>query len=313
MLARSARVGGGDIEIEEVRLSLGVRLEAVGGWFNRYVITEDFDRLARGCLSIFGVVVSGLAFYFSFEQEFDYAVKLVIWFVFWLSVFHAYYAFKRALTMRSARQIDYWYLGIAGIGVVFFAISYSEQRVDYLGQFERGRVETNAEDAASKVKYVVGQYLSIACDLADTQATTEEDCDRAQELFRASRKPLTTEALAGLRSDFSKVYEAEKKKKPEHEKQGDGYRRYQLSYAMERVQQATEYAIETIKRNESMPAWQPPPRRERDTFKVLLGLGQVVLWPFILALALALRITKVTIEVQRWAKDEVKATIPPAP
>jgi protein O-GlcNAc transferase len=35
----------------------------------------------------------------------------------------------------------------------------------------------------------------------------------------------------------------------------------------------------------------------------LFGIGQTVLWPFILSLALALRITKVTIEIEKWARD----------
>jgi hypothetical protein len=36
--------------------------------------------------------------------------------------------------------------------------------------------------------------------------------------------------------------------------------------------------------------------------EVLLGLGQTILWPLLLAFALALRITKVTVDVFEWAK-----------
>jgi hypothetical protein len=39
-----------------------------------------------------------------------------------------------------------------------------------------------------------------------------------------------------------------------------------------------------------------------DEAEMLFGLGQWVLWPFLLAYALALRITKVTIDVFEWAK-----------
>jgi hypothetical protein len=36
--------------------------------------------------------------------------------------------------------------------------------------------------------------------------------------------------------------------------------------------------------------------------ELLFGFGQLVIWPFFLAYALALRITKVTVDVFEWAK-----------
>jgi len=39
-----------------------------------------------------------------------------------------------------------------------------------------------------------------------------------------------------------------------------------------------------------------------DKTEMLFGLGQFVVWPFFLAFALALRITKVTVDVFEWAK-----------
>ena len=38
-----------------------------------------------------------------------------------------------------------------------------------------------------------------------------------------------------------------------------------------------------------------------EGFRVLFNMGQMVLWPFVLAFALALRISKVTIDVFGWA------------
>jgi len=284
-------------------LSTILKLRTLKSWISRKVITDDFDRLFKACVYLFFCIGAGVVLYFCFREEADYAIKLSVWFVFWLSMFHCYYAVKQ-VTTREARKIDYWYLSIAAIGVLFFAIGYSDQRLDYLGQFERGMVESNADGAVSHVKYVAGEYLNIACNLSDSQATTEADCDRAQEMFRSSRKPLTASTMAQLGVDFSKVYEAEKEKGVVgYQKRVDGFSRDELLRTMGRVQSAIEDAVERMKRNDSMPAWQPPPKQGRDTYKVLLGLGQVVLWPFILALALALRITKVTIEVERWAKD----------
>ena len=39
-----------------------------------------------------------------------------------------------------------------------------------------------------------------------------------------------------------------------------------------------------------------------DETKIMLDLGQLIIWPFLFAFALALRITKVTIDVFEWAK-----------
>jgi hypothetical protein len=36
--------------------------------------------------------------------------------------------------------------------------------------------------------------------------------------------------------------------------------------------------------------------------EILFGLGQLVIWPLFLAFALALRITKITVDVFEWAK-----------
>src|SRR5205809_8079742 len=51
---------------------------------------------------------------------------------------------------------------------------------------------------------------------------------------------------------------------------------------------------------EEAPKFQPTARDE-DT-ELLFGLGQWFVWPFLFAYALALRITKVTIDVFEWAK-----------
>jgi hypothetical protein len=51
---------------------------------------------------------------------------------------------------------------------------------------------------------------------------------------------------------------------------------------------------------EIAPKFQPTARDE-DT-ELLFGLGQWFVWPFLFAYALALRITKVTIDVFEWAK-----------
>ncbi|WP_456671119.1 hypothetical protein [Bradyrhizobium sp. USDA 3240] len=47
-----------------------------------------------------------------------------------------------------------------------------------------------------------------------------------------------------------------------------------------------------------------PPIKEPDANEkkeLLFGVGQMLIWPFLLAAALALRLTKVTIDVYGWA------------
>lgn len=42
-------------------------------------------------------------------------------------------------------------------------------------------------------------------------------------------------------------------------------------------------------------------QREMSFRNIVVGVWRMVLWPFVLALAFALRITKVTIEVYEWS------------
>jgi len=261
----------------------------------------SFISMVAGFFGLFMAVISGGSFYLSFEEELDYAIKLVLWFVFCLAVFHCYYAFKRALTMRNARKIDYWYLSIAAVGVLFFSISYSDQRVDYLGQFEKRKVESSAETGVVNLRRVVAQYLNIACNLSSP--TSEAECDSAQDVFKSSRRPFTTELMEKFRLDFSKFYETERERGAGIQKRVNEFSRRALLDVMGRVQFSIDDAGERMRLNDATPVWQMPAKQGPDRYKILMGLGQVVLWPSILALALALRITKVTIEVKRWAQD----------
>jgi hypothetical protein len=54
---------------------------------------------------------------------------------------------------------------------------------------------------------------------------------------------------------------------------------------------------------ENMKAADDKSQRQKEFRDIVYGVGQVVVWPFVLAIGLALRITKVTIEVRKWAVD----------
>jgi hypothetical protein len=61
-------------------------------------------------------------------------------------------------------------------------------------------------------------------------------------------------------------------------------------------------AAKAIAENDAIPLWLPPPKQSMTVNQVLFGIGQTLLWPFALAIALALRITRVSVEVKNWAR-----------
>jgi hypothetical protein len=104
-------------------------------------IRRNSSRLRFGLFSAFLFAGFTALFYRSFYFGFEYTSQLVIWFFLWLSFFHAVFAFNFGLTATGIRKIDYWYLGVAAIGVLFFAISYADQRTEYLGQLGSARLK----------------------------------------------------------------------------------------------------------------------------------------------------------------------------
>jgi hypothetical protein len=83
--------------------------------------------------SIFGVL-SGIVCILAVERfargfrYMEYSTLLSLWFMACLAGFHARYAFYWRLTETRARLIDYGYLGVAALGVVFFAHAYGGER-----------------------------------------------------------------------------------------------------------------------------------------------------------------------------------------
>jgi CDP-diglyceride synthetase len=91
--------------------------------------------LCRFSRFLIALVSLGVAIFATYEfigavrsDEGEYAGRLIYWFVACLAWFHTKYAFDKKLTETRARLIDYGYLGVAAMGVIFFALAYSEQR-----------------------------------------------------------------------------------------------------------------------------------------------------------------------------------------
>jgi hypothetical protein len=65
-----------------------------------------------------GVFAFAGAITFTTYKETGYISYLASTFCWFLSLFHAGYAYAQNLTQRQVRKIDYWYLGAASLGAL---------------------------------------------------------------------------------------------------------------------------------------------------------------------------------------------------
>ncbi|MGY3698944.1 hypothetical protein ACVIGA_009086 [Bradyrhizobium sp. USDA 3240] len=102
----------------------------------RPTITQSFEFLNRqprqrrlvgkwsfGCFIISLAVLVAIYWF-----QLGYVPGLIVAFICFLSLMHFSYASNSKLNQRMARMIDYWYLGVAAIGLFVFVLAYSGQR-----------------------------------------------------------------------------------------------------------------------------------------------------------------------------------------
>jgi hypothetical protein len=245
----------------------------------------------------------GLAFVISlFVPEPIYALTLSFWFFMWLSAFHAIYS--RGVTTAGMRKIDYWYLSAGALGVLFFAIQYSDQRDDYLKLAFKRYVQERAWTARADVANDHSSYKFFACRVLEAEAYAEPHCKKAGELGDQIGDPYEAKhgAFESAFTDFEDFLSG---------REGLGDRenttdrdKEELSRLVALLRLRLASGLSIIREDERAPI--PPATRaprNLNLVEALLGVGQTLLWPFLIALALALRLTKVTIELKRWTQD----------
>lgn len=186
-------------------------------------------------------------------------------------------------------MIDYVYLGTATIGVFLLAMNYEEKRYEY--------VQLEAQDEGRKE--FKNSRLNLANGLLDLEGAAclpaaaqlmPRYCDRIKQLKLAFAAEDSSEA----NTDYSRAVKDYLLNIPPPNSLDEYgmqiYRKIELeNEKLRSLQLQCEIDILTIKINEPLP----PDDIRNSTYGLFT-------WPFILAFAFALRITKTTIEVLDW-------------
>jgi hypothetical protein len=246
-----------------------------------------------GYISTAGFFVFFIALFFAAYFKTGFITYLILAFLMFLSTTHSNYALAQNLTQRKVRRIDYWYVGAATFGLLLFAAGYSNQREVVVTRMFVLTHQAGEEPVREKVASSLTTLSKFLCNTEIVRASATP-CDGLKKFSEEIKPLLSADQIKGLSDKFKKevtlpygqIFSLEELKtipslfSP-------------LSIVQIRLDDWVEYM-------RSAPPQIVSPRDEEA--EILFGLGQLVIWPFVLAYALALRITKVTVDVFEWAK-----------
>ncbi|QQO30913.1 hypothetical protein JJC00_19775 [Bradyrhizobium diazoefficiens] len=245
-------------------------------------------------VSTLGFFVLPVALFFAYRAEVGFVTELALAFLWFLLASHAHYASEPNLSQRKVRRIDYWYLGAATIGLFLFAVGYTGQRDLTLSRMS---VKVHQEGEApfrSDVEKSAAYLSEFLC--GSIAKFSAQPCEGIKRIAAEIRPNLSAEQIDALEGRFRNevtlpyggLFTLEKlREKPSIFSS--------LSVFEIRLESWRDYM-------KGAPKFEATAKGLNEEAEIMLGLGQWVVWPFVLAYALALRITKVTIDVFEWAR-----------
>jgi hypothetical protein len=274
-----------------VSLSVPRAIEAIATNARRYVVI----------VCALGALLSLITLLVERAQHGDtYVERLIAWGAFWLFTFHAGFGLARSLNPRLVRAIDYVYLATAAFGVLVFALNYGEKRDEYLRNERQARHQIELTEARAETRKAIADLERVSCEQMIRQISPLY-CERAKTLAQT----LDVDASREKRQAAVLAYSDDVETPPKLDEPWavTAYRRLQdqvLEFRM--AEQGINIAELLYQFNEPLPRREPGEPGEDDKLNLLFS------WPFILAFAFALRITKTTIEVFDWTAP---APVPP--
>lgn len=264
------------------------------------IVWPTGGRRLVGIASSLGIFVSFGLLVLAAYHRIGFISYLVLEFLFFLCVFHAGYAYAQRLTQRQVRKIDYWYLAAAAIGMILFALNYTEQREAYLGKASVFAFRAREAKLVQETREKLDLYIEASCGEIVTQASKAQ-CGIAKGFTERFKAGMTTAELSDVERSFRqqliKTYSAiERQYKATYPNEPDPHRAYFMQAAR------FEVALEELRDAVAAAPNATKTKTIDEEAEVLLGLGQTIAWPFLLAFALALRISKVTVDVFGWAE-----------
>jgi hypothetical protein len=238
-------------------------------------------------------IACAVGLFLALVKSAGFMVLLVLAFFFLLCGDRYHYAFTKNLTQRRVRRMDYWYLGAVTIGLFLAALAYSGQRQVTISKFSK-KFYAIAEGAyisdLNESMAALSQFLCVETKNA------KEACAGLKKVVAEIQGGRTPAQIASIDDDFkNKVIVPSAHLFPS----GEISKNPELFKPIVSV----EIGFDNWK---SFAGEAPKPLDPRfqigEEMEIMFQVGQWVVWPFFLALALALRITKVTIDVFEWAK-----------
>ena len=294
-----------------------------------HVDLEKKRRLATivaGVLTILSLVLLGISI-FGWPLSYD----LALWFVSLLCFFHLIFFFRTSTTQRQVKLIDYPYLLIGAIAV-FIAFSESDKdRKRYLSTFD----EITAPSTTEGLQIFVRRALERFCINKDGYVP-QNFCQWNNQISQFLSSGFNHEELAQQISKKQKaiimssindqkdvlLYYFSSPKRffrlvmiPIHGRL-EFLNPFELVNRLNNepltIQTSTSLVYPLIIRSmqkiyekpvaqQAQSASLPEPFDIAALEQVGIGLGKTLVWPFVLAIALALRLTKVTADVLGWA------------
>jgi hypothetical protein len=224
-----------------------------------------------------------------FYLELGFTIDLLIWFFFFFCAFHSWAAGTNHLTQTAARKIDYWYLSAAAIAALAASATLPIQRSEY--ELRIPIPTLNEKEIAHHVQDLVHWVC-----FAGLKPEMAEKCGGAQTLDARLALPMTEKDYAIAADNFQKQMQEEY---TPQERDSDVERNFYQTelQVLDDLKFAASYFRRVREREKQLES-----KGRYPAFTEFWYLtGQTFLWPFAFAVALALRITKTTIEVFGWA------------
>lgn len=257
----------------------------------RHNATSPGRRLVGYC-GLFGCIVCFVGGVIAYQNGASFIVFLVLTFFLFLFGDHYKYAFMENLSQGKVRRMDYWYLGATTIGLFLAAFSYSIQREATIARFSDRLYKAGEPSYVAAVNEGIGSLSKLLCvDLKNAK----EACAGLKKVTSEIRPGRSPTEIASISEEFErKVTIPYARIFPADELSKNPNLLLPVVSVRMRFDDWKEYA-------ELAPKDDVRSKMDDET-EIMLGIGQWVIWPFLFGFALALRITKVTIDVFEWAK-----------
>lgn len=253
----------------------------------------SLGRQLVGAVGAVGWIVCLIGMFVAYQKEAGFIVLLGLFFFVFLFGEHSKYAWTDNLTQRKVRRMDYWYLGAATIGLFLAAFGYSTQREATITKFNEKLYEAGEPSIIATVNEGIGTLSKFLC--VDV-VRAKEACAGLKKVVPEIRPGRSSAEIASVLEEFEqKVTIPYVRIFPTDELSKNPNLLLPVVSAQIKIEDWKKYA-------EQAPKVDGVRSKIDDETEIMLEVGQWVIWPFLLAYALALRITKVTIDVFEWAK-----------